>query len=773
MKKKLFLFLTIIFGLFFVGLCMPASAQDQDSGQKRISDIRIKGNNSISTLTILNKLKLRAGDVFEESALNKELKRLYAMGYFADVFVETEDHEEGVVVTFAVVEKPIIDKIEFSGNSRIRSNRLAEKMAVKKGSLLDYHMLSQDVAELQKLYTDEGYSDVIIEHDVKIEPQTGKADVTIKVQEGYKFKIKSIEVEGNAYISDNEIKKYMETKTAWFFIRKGAFDEERVQSDLNRIKMVYRSKGFLDVDVTSEVAYSDDGDAVELTIIIDEGKEYRVGDIKIQGQLAFTEKDIKDRISIKTGESFDYQKIKEDMEKVRAFYYDKGYMDAKIDLQHKYNSTSDKMDLFYNIAANEEIYVGRIEVTGNTKTKDKIIRRELRVYPGEKYDGEKLKLSKERLYDMGFFEDVYFDTVSTSGKNVKDLHVTVKETKTGEFSFGGGYSSIDAFIGFVQIRQKNFDLLSFPSFTGSGQDLVVRAEVGSARTNYLLGWTDPWIFDYPLLLGFDLYRQEHERYGTSGYDYDEKRTGGNLKLGKELTEQISTGLVYNLEEVDISGIPEDTSQDMKDEKGSNWISRATLNLNYDTRDNRFSPTKGWISGFSVQNAGGVIGGDKDFVKIYAHTAFYYNIFGEVVLELTGRAGFVESYANTDKVPVYERYFAGGASTIRGYKQRGVGPRDSSDSNIVVGGESMVIGNAEITFPIFKKLVKGAVFYDAGTVKEKASDIFGFDDYKMGTGVGVRVKTPIGPVKLDYGYPISSNESDEREGQFYFSVSHGF
>ncbi|MDD4013567.1 MAG: outer membrane protein assembly factor, partial [Candidatus Omnitrophica bacterium] len=304
------------------------------------------------------------------------------------------------------------------------------------------------------------------------------------------------------------------------------------------------------------------------------------------------------------------------------------------------------------------------------------------------------------------------------------------------------------------------------------QDLTIRAEIGTVRQTYFLGWQDPWIFDFPYMFGFDVYRQQHDRDGLSGYGYDETRTGGDLKLGKELTEELYTGLNYNLEEVKISNPPDDATQDLIKEVGSNWISKITWNIQFDKRDNKFSPTKGFVTSLALENAGGMIGGDKDFVKGFWSGSYYHSFFEIFVLELQGRTGLAENYGKSDDVPIYERFFAGGATTIRGYKQRAVGPRDPG-SNVSLGGEAMVIGNAEVTFPIFKNILKGAVFYDIGNVHESAKDILKMKDYKAGVGVGLRIKTPIGPVKLDYGYPLNENQGDKKEGEFYFSVSHGF
>ncbi|HNX90547.1 MAG TPA: outer membrane protein assembly factor BamA [Candidatus Omnitrophota bacterium] len=741
-------------------------------GERRVIDVQIKGNYSVSSTTILNRLKIKPGDVYEELAVNKELKRIYAMGYFNDVTADIEDHTDGVIVIFVVVEKPIISNITFEGNSKLKKNQLIKKIRTKEGDLLDYTQLSQDVQEIKTYYTDEGYYRVGVEYRIDSDPKSPeKATVVFVIDEGQPLQVKKIDIDGNMSVKREDIIKLMATKTKWWFIQKGAFDEDKFQSDLARIASYYRSRGFLDAEVTGEKKFSENGKDLNLMIHINEGKKYKIGEITIEGDLAMPEEEVRRLILMRTGDPFDYEMMKEDIEKVRMNYYDKSYMNAEVEMEHKYNSTTDSMDLRYRINSGNQIYVGKVNVLGNTKTRDKVVRREVRVYPGEKYDGKKLRKSKERIYNLGYFEDVFFETVPTDNPDVKDLNVTVKETKTGEFSFGGGYSSIDSFIGFAQIRQKNFDILDFPTFTGAGQDLVIRAEGGSTRSNYYLAWTDPWIFDYPYLFGFDVYREEHNRYGITGYGYDETRTGGDLKLGKDITDELKAMLDYNLEEVKISNLPDDASDALRKEQGSNFLSSLTGSLNYDMRDNKFSPTKGYLIGTSLQDAGGIFGGDKNFVKGWLDGSYYYSIVENVVLETKAACGISGPYGDSDEVPIYERFFAGGGNTIRGYKERGVGPRDPG-SNTAIGGESLFICSAEVTFPLFKDVLKGAVFYDAGNVWAKNDDIFS-TELKMGAGVGVRVKTPIGPIKLDYGYPLSDNYDDDKEGEFYFSVSHGF
>jgi outer membrane protein insertion porin family len=328
-------------------------------------------------------------------------------------------------------------------------------------------------------------------------------------------------------------------------------------------------------------------------------------------------------------------------------------------------------------------------------------------------------------------------------------------------------------MGFAEITQRNFDLMNFPTFTGGGQSLTIKGEIGMVRTNYNLGWTDPWIFGLPFMGGFDVYRTSHDKDSDVGWVYDEVRTGGDLRLGKEITDELRGDLTYRLEDVQISNLDSNVSRSIKDEEGGNYISSLAFSLTYDTRDNVFNPQKGYVVNATVEDAGGVFGGDKEFWKSTASVSYYYTFFDKIVLEAKGRIGVADAYGSTNDVPIYERYYAGGANTIRGYKERYVGPRDSS-SGEPIGGDTILIGNLEVTFPLYEKIIKGAVFYDVGNVWPKIDDFLdNATQFKSGVGVGVRVKTPLGPVKVDYGYPIAKNYDDKREGQFYFSMSRGF
>ncbi len=739
---------------------------------KAITAISVKNNRTISTESVLSKIRTKVGDNFSQEVLNDDLKKLYATQYFTDISIDVEEYKLGVAVTFVVEEKPVIDDIVFKGNNEFRSQKLKTTMKSKPNEMLNLALLSQDIAEIKILYVKKGYPQAEVKYAIDTDKETNKAVITVTVDEKVHVKVAGVNITGDKAIKANDIRKMLGTKPAWLF-NPGIFNDETMQDDIDKIKAAYDDMGFMDVDVTPKLDYLSGGKVLNVTFEIKEGKQYVVGDVAFKGNLVYPEKEVRANAAMKKGKPFSTRALREDVFSIRQFYYKYGYMNIIVDIEKNLNPQTGNVDLIYNIDPKEVIYVGKIDISGNLKTRDMVIRRELRIFPGDKFNGDKIRRSKERLYNLGFFENVSFDTVPTDNPDVQNLVVNIKETKTGEFSFGGGYSSVDMLMGFAEITQRNFDILNFPTFTGGGQNLTIKGEIGMVRTNYNIGWTDPWIFGFPFLGGFDAYRTSHTKSSDVGWVYDEIRTGGDLRLGKEITDTFRADMYYRLEDVNISNLDSNVSQDLKNEEGSNYISSLSLELTQDTRDNVFNPARGYTLSGSIEDAGGVFGGDKNFWKGTASASYYHTFFDKIVLEAKARMGLAEAYSDTVDVPVYERFYAGGANTIRGYKERYVGPRDSG-SNGPIGGDAILIGNIELTFPIYEKVIKGAVFYDIGNVWPKIDDFLNnATQFKSGAGVGVRVKTPLGPVRVDYGYPLSQNHDDKREGQFYFSMSRGF
>ncbi len=751
----------------------PASAQEKPASS--VTAIEIKGNKSISSNTVISKIKTKVGSPYQETVASDDLKRLYLLGYFSDIKIDTEEYKNGLKVIIRVTERPVIEKITFSGIFRLtmREDKIKETLKSKETQYLDYPNLAEDAKSLKKLYEKTGYSQAEVTYKVDIAKDTGKVRIEFNVVEGKRVRIKDIFVEGNKNFSAGRILKLLKTKRGWFF-NAGILKEEVLTEDIERIKSFYHRGGFADAVVDYEVKPDPKKPfLLYITIRIREGKKYLVGNVDIKGNEHISTKDILEKLKeCVPGKVFSEETLSQEAANIQGLYFDRGYISAQVQEATSLNSYTSRIDIVYSINESEIAYVDKIKVRGNVKTKDLVIRRELRIRPGDRFDGEKLKRSKERLQNLGFFEDVKYDTEDTQVPNKKDLVVEVKESKTGAFSFGGGYSTVDQFIGFVEVEQKNFDWKNFPYFTGGGQDLKLRGSIGSLSNGFDLSFTNPWVFDYPVSFGFDAYKNTHSRQENVGYGYDQDVVGGDLRLGKELTEYLRTDLMYRNDTIKISNIDATASDDLIRESGSNTISSMQFSLTYDTRDNVLDTTRGNILSGSIEGAGGPLAGTKDFWKFGGRASHYFPMFNGSALELRGRAGLAKPYGDSDRVPIYERYFAGGANTIRGYHERKVGPIDPASQD-PLGGESMLIGNLEYLYPVFS-FIKMAAFYDVGNVWAKMGDV-GSGGFKSGMGLGVRIKTPIGPIMLDYGIPLNKEPGSDTKGngKFYFSMSHGF
>ncbi len=750
----------------FIAFLLPSRffLYAEEEAKKVISEVEIRGNKVVSSQIILGKIRTKAGDRIDQIVLDEDIKRLYASGYFTDVELELFPAEEGVKAIFVVVEKPKVTEIIVEGNKVIRTEALKKDMKTVVGQILDRKILKEDVSQIKELYESKGLHLIDIEYEVDENEITGEATVYILIDEGRRVRIQRINIYGNSSFSDRKILRLLKTRSKWFF-SPGFFKEDTFKEDLERVKVFYWQEGYVDVEVTPDIHYDADRRRMYISLTIAEGKKYLTGQIKIIGNELFPSEEIKERLEMTTGSVFSEYDLRQDISRIQEYYFARGYIFAETSSDKTVQGDTGVVDIIYKITEGELAYVDKIKIEGNLKTKDIVIRRELKIKPGDKFDGEKLQRSKERLYNLGYFEEVSYDIGPGSAAEKKDLTISVKEKKTGEFSFGGGYSSVDQFVGFVQLSQINFDLFNFPTFTGGGQDLSIRGEFGQKRKRYSLSFTEPWIFDRPISFGFDVYDRMHV-WG----DYTEERQGGDVRLGKRFGEYNSAGLMYKGEKVMIYDVPSTTNPEIRSERGSNMVNSLMLNLGRDTRDNIYTPTKGIVISGIGRYAGGFLAGEKDFYDLTGLFSVYFSYFKRFVLNLKVRIGTAKEYGDTPTVPISERFFAGGANTIRGYGERMVGPPDTGGSP--VGGKSMFIFNAEFTFPIIE-VVKGAVFYDAGNIWRDSYHIE-FDDLMSGVGVGVRVKTPIGPVKLDYGYGLNYRDwDDSKNGRFYFSMTRGF
>ncbi|MFH1338970.1 MAG: outer membrane protein assembly factor BamA [Candidatus Omnitrophota bacterium] len=764
----------IIALIVFSWLCFPLYAQQESKDSKLVTAIEVKGNRSVSNIAILSKMKTRVGSPYSENMINDDLKRLYLLGYFSDINIVTQNYKEGIKVIINVAERPVVEKISFQDFRRLRlkEDKLKDSVKSREGQYLDYPTLNNDVSTLKEMYVKKGFPESEVKYEVDIDKETGKAKVKFIAQEGRRLRIKKIYVDGNEHFPDKRILKIIKTKAAWLF-GGGVLKEDVLEEDMSRIKSFYQREGFSDVKVDYILKEDPKKPLLYISIVIQEGQRYYVGALDFAGNAAISAEEIRNELKFcLPGKIFFQDGLNQDKFIIQGLYFDRGYITANVSTTTLLNPNTNAIDISYHVTENEVAYIDKIKIRGNIKTKDVVVRREVRLFPGDRFDGQKLRRSKERLSNLGFFEEISFDTESSSLPNHRDLVVEVKEAKTGTFSFGGGYSTIDNFIGFIEIEQRNFDWKNFPYFTGDGQDLRLRAELGTVSENLNLSFTEPWLFDYPVSFGFDVYRLSHERETDIGWGYDETKTGGDIRFGKEFSEYVRGNVAYRYERIEIGDVDPTATDELKKEEGKNNISSVELGLAYDTRDSVFDPHRGELLNGNFDIAGGAFGGDKDFFQFQGRASKYFSLFRGSVLEFRTRVGLADAYGGTDDVPIYERFFAGGAYSIRGYEERLVGPIDS-DSKNPLGGNSLLIGNIEYTYPLFDFLRVGC-FYDAGNVWRKLSDI-GSGGFKSGIGFGVRIKTPIGPIKLDYGIPLNkqAGEDEKKSGRVHFSMGSGF
>lgn len=744
-----------------------ASTPGSVSGMTIVA-IEVEGNKTVSLAKITTKIKTRVSSAYNPNVLSDDIKRLYSLGFFERVWVEEEKTPAGIKVIFKVAEKPLLKNVIFEGNKRIHYRVLEKESEIKKGMFVDDREIKNATEKIKDLYVKRGYPLIEIKTQKEIDPKTNETTVRIIITESAQYKITSVDFKGNTFFTKGKLSKVVKTRKKWLFFS-GVLKEDTLKDDIKRVEDIYKVNGYEDVKVKYDYAMESSKD-IKVVFTIAEGKRYYTGKVSIEGYQNIKESEIRNSLKMTEGKVFSNTLLKDDVVSVQSLYFNKGYIFIQVVPMSTINKETDRVDVHYKIKENDLAYINMIEVRGNQRTQDKVIRRELKIKPGEQFDGEKLKKSKEKLEHLGFFEEIRFDTEHSSKPNWENLVVDVKESKTGTFSFGGGYSSVDQFVGFVELRQRNFDFKNYPYFVGAGQDVSLNASMGSITQNLELSFTNPWIFDRPISFGFDGYLREHERETDVGYGYDEKIVGGDVRFGKSFNDRVKGSIGLRHDSVRISNISDDATSDLKDEEGTNDINSVELGAVYDTRDNPFFPLKGLFLTGENKIAG--VGGDKEFLQFVFRESVYFPMIRKSVFEFKLRQGIAKPYGNTEKIPIYERFFAGGAYTIRGYHERKVGPIDPVTKD-PLGGESMFIANLEYTYPLVDFL-KIAAFFDSGNVWAKSSD-FCSGGFKSGVGFGLRVKTPFGPISLDYGIPLNKEpgETDLGGGRFHFSVSRGF
>jgi outer membrane protein insertion porin family len=750
----------------FMALQLICSGLACAEGEK-IVEVVVKGNRRIEKSAVLNVVKMKAGDTLENDKTDTDIRAIYKMGHFQDVQAATEASEKGTVLAYVVVEKPIVRNILFEGNKELTTDKLKEALEFKQNAVFSAKDLAKSVAKIKKLYAEEGYYLAEIEPILaKFEVKDSPADlgVTFRIKEGEKILIRTISFDGNRTFTSRKLLGVMETKEKWFLswlTNAGTYKEEVLKNDSLLVADFYMNNGFINVKVGEPVVkLTDAKDALLVTIGISEGDQFRVGEIGFKGELLEPAEELRRKIKSEPGELFSRAVLRTDIFTLTDVYADKGYAFANVNPLTKADTEKKLVGLTFDMEKGELVYFERINIAGNPKTRDKVVRRELRVHEGELYSSTGMKRSKQQLMNTGFFEEATLATSKGSTASKLNVDVNVKEKPTGTFSIGGGYSSLDGIIGQGSVQQANF--------LGLGLKANLSGSLGGNSQTYSVGITDPYFLDTKWTLGGDLYRSERDYT-----DYSRRLMGGDVKAGYPISDSIGTFFMYKYEVKDLyDPIPSYLVFNQRDPDtyplGTSTTSSVFGSISRNSTDYRLDPSRGMISSLSAEYAG--LGGDNKFARFIGDTTWFHPLYKRLIFSTKLTLGYVMEVGG-EQVPIDEKFYLGGISSLRGYEARTVSPYKWNilDGYVYTGGNKEVFGNTELTFPLLPEAgVKGVVFIDYGN--SYADNESMFSSFLMSYGAGIRWASPIGPLRLEYGIPLNPRSGlDSSSGRFEFSI----
>ncbi|MDA8560958.1 outer membrane protein assembly factor BamA [Nitrospinae bacterium] len=754
--KKAHIFFIALFGFALIALVPLASAQEGED----IQSVKVKGNKRIDESTILYYIKSKPGTVLSKKQIREDIEQVYSLGQFKDIRVETRETLKGLEVEFVVEEIPSIGGVEIVGNERVEANDIREKIGLKRGATFNDHLTLESKEEILTLYREKGYFFAEVKIDTK-SSQDNLINVSISIKEGEKVKIEKIRFSGNKAFPDKKLRGQMETQeTNWysFLDDTGVYQKDILKLDLFRMEGFYHDNGYLRVKVLEpRIDINKKAREIHITIPVEEGPQFRVKSLKLNSDNAVTADEIKKGIQTKVGEVYNVSLLRQDILTIADLYSKKGYAYADANPVSTLNDEDRTVDLSIEVDKGKKVYVGSIEVLGNLKTRDNVIRREFRLKEGELFDSSKLKRSKQRINNLNFFEDVKIDTHRGQDPDLIDILTTVTEKPSGSFAVGAGFSSIENLIFTTNITQDNL--------LGNGQRLSLNARLSSIRADFNLSFTEPRLFDSQILLGVDAFNREQDLLS-----FDSRSTGAGIRLGKNISEFDSINFGYRFDNVKVSGVSvANTTETFKNE--TRVTSRISPTYVHDSRDNFLNPTAGWRHVFGFQLAG--LGGTK-FTKSVYEVTYYHPLAGKFVGAAHGRVNFAEGYGGED-LPRFERYFMGGPTSLRGFTIQNLGPKDSTGNP--VGGSKSLVLNLEVQYP-FTKSFRGFLFYDRGNVYGSGTDTsttaenFDLGEMRSSVGAGIRFISPFGPLGFAYGVKLDK-QTGEEAAEFHFSAGSAF
>ena len=734
----------------------------------RSIDVEYTGPGTVSKERILAQMRTKVGQLYSNQVVEQDIEALYKTGSVLNVRIFAQPEGDGVRVIVAVQTRSIVREIEIDGAERVKAKRLRKEIKLKLNQPVNEEQLEQARQKITEVYQGRGFNDVTVQFRVDpIDEKRGTARVVFTVNEGAKGAVRRIHFEGNEHFSEGVLRKQMKTrgKTLISFVDKsGRLDEVQLEQDLDKIREWYQNHGYIDVQVKDVRRERSANGPLILTIVVVEGPQYHVGKLTISGEKATSEEKIRALLKMKEGSVYSPKALHDDAKAVADAYGSGGYVDLVVSPEGAPAGPA-RIDVHYKIEEGDRSFVQRINISGNTRTKDKVIRREVLVAPGDVFNTVRVDVTKKRLENLGYFSKVETYPEDTDIPGRKDLTILVQEKRTGSLSFGGGFSTIDQLVGFVELTQGNFDLFNWPAFTGAGQKFRLRLQYGTQRKDFILSLTEPYFLDRRLALSGQLFYTEANYLSA---EYNQRNYGFTIELRKPLNAYMYATLGYRLQDVDIFDVAASASNVIQEAKGSTVESQIFTSVVYDRRDNPLLTRRGQRITLSPYVAGGFLGGDAQIYGWDLEGSQYFRLWWDTILLFNGEVATVNTWGGGDTVPIFDRLYLGGSNNLRGFPFREVGPQDHNGEPI--GGNSMARLTVEYTFPLIQK-ARGAIFYDTGFVNSDAWS-FGFNHIASDVGIGLRLDLPIGPLRLDYGFPIQ-RDGYNGGGHFNFNVGYQF
>ncbi len=778
---KKFVVLSVgVLALFSYARAQETTDELNPNGPWMICHIGVNGNKNIRAKTVTKNAGAKKGELYDRFQISEDIQTISALGNFDSVEIDLTpekgsrktkegDTERCHRLTYIVREKPIFDHLSYEGRKHLGKNAISQAMTLKLKDPFNELKLKGDLERIQAKYAEKGYINAQVSYQLTRNEKLNVVDVKLIIDEGERVRVGEVTMKGADELPAQKIIKKSSNRPG------KVFKPQNLQRDWVKMMLYGRNKGYSEFELTKpQISFNEQKTLADIAYNVTEGQKVDFGTVKFEGSNVFTDEELQKQVFFRDGHLYNQKDFDDTIAAIQEQYANKGYLQARVEpVKHIENG---KLNLTFDISEGHIFYIDHVDVSGYHDTKKYVFTRELSIHPGDLYDNAKIRRSQTKIMNLGFINDVQIDLQPTADPQKVDLDFKVSEGRPGMFTAGLAMSSMDGLYGELSINHLNL--------FGRAQRLSLRTLFGKEILDYTVSWYTPWIYDKPTSLGVDLFNTRRYRsFSTDNQAYTEKRIGGRVKVGPRFNDDIYQLLLgYSFENIDIYDIDDpykcQPGQDPATclAEGKTNLSTFSVDFAIDTRDNMWDPTTGWRNSLGLALAGGPIGGDLDLWYLNARSIFNYtvlNIGGNypVVFVLSNKFGSVKTYGRTDEVPPYEKFFLGGADTIRGYERAGeIGPQ--------YGGNLYYVMNAELRFPLAREgrrnMAQFAFFFDLGNSWNHFDDLefsLGPDEeqFKAGVGVGLRFTTPSLPIRIDWGYGLNHRQGEDHS-HFYFNIS---